>query len=91
MPDTNSEQLLGGHAMLIVGIDLVKNVAIVRNSWSADWGDAGYAYIPLDYILDPDLAFDFYMVTHVNIISSAPKVPDKSTPAKATPKSTPKP
>jgi C1A family cysteine protease len=40
------EQVMGGHAILIVGFDKVKRQWIVRNSWGADWGDKGYCYIP---------------------------------------------
>ncbi|HBN09378.1 MAG TPA: cysteine peptidase [Cyanobacteria bacterium UBA8530] len=42
------EQLLGGHAVLAVGYDDAKKVLIVRNSWSAGWGDKGYFYMPYE-------------------------------------------
>jgi C1A family cysteine protease len=38
------EQVLGGHAILIVGYE--NGRWIVRNSWAADWGDKGYCYMP---------------------------------------------
>ena len=42
------EKLLGGHAVLAVGYDDEKKVLIVRNSWSAKWGDQGYFYMPYE-------------------------------------------
>lgn len=35
-----------GHAMLMVGYDLGKQAYLVRNSWSAKWGEGGYCWIP---------------------------------------------
>lgn len=49
MPDTDTEQLLGGHAVLVVGYDDSKQWAIVRNSWGINWGDQGYFYLPYKY------------------------------------------
>lgn len=40
----------GGHAMLIVGYDLIRSVVLVRNSWGARWGDGGYATIPFSVL-----------------------------------------
>lgn len=43
----DSEKELGGHAMCIVGYDDNFNGGsfIVRNSWGATWGHAGYCYL----------------------------------------------
>lgn len=49
MPDKATEQLLGGHAVLVVGYDDTKSQLIVRNSWGSSWGDKGYFYLPYDY------------------------------------------
>jgi C1A family cysteine protease len=59
------EQMLGGHAVAIVGYDMAKRVFIVRNSWGSKWGDRGYFYMPFDYVLDPDLACDFWVLQKV--------------------------
>ncbi|HYQ55758.1 MAG TPA: C1 family peptidase [Draconibacterium sp.] len=40
----------GGHAMVVVGYNKIKNYFIVKNSWGAGWGHAGYAYLSYDYI-----------------------------------------
>lgn len=50
MPELTNEQWhspqAGGHAMLIVGYDLLRRLYLVRNSWGERWGDGGYAWIP---------------------------------------------
>lgn len=61
MPNKN-EQVLGGHAVCIIGYDDSTRRFIVRNSWGVGWGDAGYFYMPYDYVLNPSLASDFWCV-----------------------------
>lgn len=56
------EQQIGGHAVLLVGYDDVKQVAIVRNSWGSSWGAAGYFYMPYSYLLNNDYAGDFWAI-----------------------------
>jgi len=53
---------IGRHAMLIVGVDTTVNAFIVRNSWGQFWGDQGYCYIPIDYVLNSAEASDFWIV-----------------------------
>lgn len=60
------ESLIGGHAVVLVGYDDTQNVFIVRNSWGETWGDGGYCYMPYEYILDRDLAADFWTIRLVN-------------------------
>lgn len=43
------EKRLGGHAVLAVGYDDTQKHLIVRNSWSAKWGDQGYFYMPYEF------------------------------------------
>jgi C1A family cysteine protease len=50
MPDTSSEECLGGHAVLIVGYDDASSSWLMRNSWGTSWGMAGYFTLPYAYI-----------------------------------------
>jgi GH25 family lysozyme M1 (1,4-beta-N-acetylmuramidase) len=61
MPGAN-ETTIGGHAVTAVGYDDSKNVFIVRNSWGPEWGMAGYCYMPYAYLLDDNLADDFWTI-----------------------------
>lgn len=61
MPDP-SEPQIGGHAVLAVGYDERQRRFLVRNSWGAGWGCAGYGTLPYDYLLDENLADDFWML-----------------------------
>ena len=65
MPEPDSEQHDGGHAMLCVGYSDADKVFIVRNSWGEGWGDRGYCYIPYDYMTNPDLNGDLWAIRHV--------------------------
>jgi C1A family cysteine protease len=56
------EQSLGGHAVVIVGYDVAAKTVICRNSWGSGWGMKGYFTMPFDYILNSDLAEDFWVV-----------------------------
>jgi C1A family cysteine protease len=64
MPDTRTESVVGGHAVMGVGYDDSKNAFIIRNSWGADWGDGGYFYMPYDYI-SSSLASDFWCIKSI--------------------------
>lgn len=57
-----SEKVIGGHAVLAVGYDDEDHLFICRNSWGEGWGDAGYFYIPYAYLLDDNLADDFWTI-----------------------------
>ena len=61
MPRTG-EEIVGGHAMLIVGYDMDAQTYIVRNSWGEHWGDKGYCYIPFALVDDPSTSFDFWII-----------------------------
>ncbi len=62
MPNTETEQLLGGHAILIVGYSDTDRVLIARNSWGPNWGDDGYFYLPYKYV-EKKLAYDSWTMS----------------------------
>jgi C1A family cysteine protease len=49
MPKLNDD-LLGGHAICIVGYDDRLKVFKFKNSWGAKWADKGYGYLPYAYM-----------------------------------------
>ena len=65
-PNVNTEELLGGHAVLLVGYDKSRQVYIVRNSWGAGWGDRGYFYMPFRVIQNTAMSSDFWVIKTVN-------------------------
>jgi len=58
------EQVMGGHAVLVVGIVWInrKGYWIVRNSWGTGWADGGYFYMPLRYLMNTSLASDYWNI-----------------------------
>jgi C1A family cysteine protease len=64
MPDITTEKLIGSHCMTAVGFIEENNSFYikVRNSWGKLAGLSGYHFIPLDYILDPNLCVDFWTI-----------------------------
>jgi len=65
-PDITREELLGGHAVLLVGYDNIKKRFIARNSWGTTWGDRGYFYMPYRVISDRNMSDDFWVIRTVN-------------------------
>jgi len=68
------ERIEGGHAIVAVGYDdkmKIKNTGhcreettgalLIRNSWGTGWGDAGYGWLPYEYVLK-GLAEDFWSI-----------------------------
>ena len=58
-----SDKVVGGHAVVAIGYDdhkKIKNTGpgatetigalMIRNSWGTSWGDAGYGWLPYDYV-----------------------------------------
>lgn len=60
MPKPN-ERVLGGHAVVAVGYNLDKGLVEVRNSWGTNWGQEGYFFMPLEFILSRQ-ASDFWIL-----------------------------
>lgn len=59
MPGEN-EKYVGGHCMLLVGYN--NTHFVVRNSWGSEWGDGGYCYMPIPYLINTYLADDFWAI-----------------------------
>jgi C1A family cysteine protease len=66
------EKIVGGHAIMAVGYNdsvVIKNANsgatattgafLIRNSWGTAWGNAGYGWLPYDYVLK-GLATDWW-------------------------------
>jgi C1A family cysteine protease len=62
---SDSDSMVGGHAVMAVGYDNATGLFKFRNSWRADVGEGGYFYMPFGYIINPDLASDFWVVNAV--------------------------
>lgn len=61
MPQPN-EDLVGGHCVVAVGYQDDKQCFIVRNSWGSDWGMDGYCVMPYGYLMQLQLAADFWTI-----------------------------
>jgi C1A family cysteine protease len=59
------DPVMGGHCGALVGYMDAPRRYIVRNSWGPRWGDAGYFYMPYEYVHRADLSADFWMVQTV--------------------------
>lgn len=65
------DKVTGGHAIMAVGYDdamkitnsncntTTKGALLIRNSWGTAWGEAGYGWMPYDYVLK-GLAVDWW-------------------------------
>ena len=58
-----TDEFLGGHAVIICGFDDITKQFILRNSWGSHWGDNGYFYLPYDYITNDELCGDLWVIT----------------------------
>lgn len=68
---SSGDSIIGGHAIMAVGYDNgieIKNAdnqttgaVLIRNSWGTGWGDAGYGWLPYNYILN-GLAVDWWTI-----------------------------
>ncbi len=72
MPKKGEAQV-GGHAVMAVGYNDSSKRFIVRNSWGATWGQAGYFTMPYDYLLEGNLSDDFWTIRVVDVIPATKK------------------
>lgn len=76
-----NEQVQWGHAVVAVGYDDARTVTntscnrrdegalLIRNSWGTGWGDAGYGWLPYQYVLD-GLALDFWSLLRLDWVDT---------------------
>lgn len=69
-----NDEIIGGHAVAAVGFDDKNQRFIIRNSWGENWGDHGYFYMPYQYIINKELASDFWCITHSLNINNQSKI-----------------
>lgn len=60
----DSEQCVGGHAVLVVGYDKAAGTLTVRNSWGDSWGMKGYFTMPREYL--SKYGSDFWVIKKVS-------------------------
>ena len=64
-PNTSTEQVLGGHAVCLVGYNDSTQRFIARNSWGTSWADKGYFYMPYTVIQNTSMSSDFWVISSV--------------------------
>ncbi len=64
------ENVLGGHAVVIVGYNNQTQTFRCRNSWGSNWGINGYFDIPFMYLANWQLASDFWTINYINQVPS---------------------
>lgn len=64
-PNVNTEQLMGGHCTLLCGYDDDSQHFTAMNSWGTSWGMKGFFKINYNYVLDSNLAGDFWVIKEV--------------------------
>lgn len=85
------DAVLGGHANVIVGYDDQKGIFKTWNPWGTQFGDKGYLYFPESYVLDPQLAADFWILRTVPGDLPAPPAPPPAPPSPPSPEPGPAP
>lgn len=61
----STEKQTGGHCVAAVGYNAAQSTFLIRNSWGAGWGMDGYCTMPFAYLLNANLASDFWTIRSV--------------------------
>ena len=70
------EQMLGGHCVIAVAYDNSKQAFRMKNSWSKDWKDNGYFWMPYSFITNPNECDDFWVLEKISDLQTPnPQVP----------------
>jgi C1A family cysteine protease len=64
---SKKEGLIGGHSVLAVGYDDARKRFTVMNSWGKQWGKDGFFTVPYEYLLESNLAADFWMLRRIGL------------------------
>ena len=65
LPMTNEKEI-GGHCVVLTGWNDAQRLFQIQNSWGEKWGSPfGYGWLSYDYILNPNFASDFWLITLV--------------------------
>lgn len=56
-----TEDFVGGHAVMFVGHNDDTSQLTFQNSWSSEWGDKGFGYLPYQFVTT-GLATDFWTI-----------------------------
>lgn len=59
-PQTIYENCFGGHSLLLVGYDDECQQFTAMNTWGSKWGDFGFCKLSYEYVLNENLAGDFW-------------------------------
>jgi len=76
---SRTDAAIGGHAVVVVGYDDNRQIGAhkgafkIRNSWGTGWGQAGYGWLPFEYVLK-GLAVDFWSLFRAEYIGNGPFV-----------------
>ena len=61
----DGDKVVGGHAVVIVGLNDERDAFLIRNSWGINWGINGYFWMPCEFLLDSDYCSDFWTIESV--------------------------
>ena len=65
MPNIETEQLLGGHCIVLTGYDNTNETFTFINDFGSSFGNNGRGLIPYEYILNDNLTFNLFTINTV--------------------------